>query len=141
MSKIKERELERMDVIGQNGNDGLHYVLDVHPIVSQMEQEWPQMTTEFKRLQREQYELFCRKQYDYGPQNIAVGTILKTKEDIKLSLLGLWFRINDKVERIKTLLMRGGDSAVEGEPVTDSFSDISNYGVMAQVVARGKWAK
>ena len=45
------------------------------------------------------------------------------------------------VERIKTLLMRGGDSAVEGEPVTDSFSDISNYGVMAQVVARGKWAK
>ena len=25
MSKIKERELERMDVIGQNGNDGLHY--------------------------------------------------------------------------------------------------------------------
>ena len=71
----------------------------------------------------------------------CVGTILKTKEDIKLSLLGLWFRINVKVERIKTLLMRGGDSAVEGEPVTDSFSDISNYGVMAQVVARGKWAK
>ena len=65
----------------------------------------------------------------------------KTKDDIKLSLFGLWFRINDKVERIKTLLMRGGDSAVEGEPVTDSFSDISNYGVMAQVVARGKWAK
>jgi len=23
----------------------------------------------------------------------------------------------------------------------DSYSDISNYGVMAQVVARGKWAK
>ena len=50
-------------------------------------------------------------------------------------------RINDKVERIKTLLMRGGDSAVEGEPVIDSFSDVSNYGVMAQVVSRGKWAK
>ena len=46
-------------------------------------------------------------------------------------MLGLWFRINDKVERIKTLLMRGGDNSVEGEPATDSFSDISNYGVMA----------
>ena len=112
-----------------------------HPIVEQMEKEWPEMTGEFKRLQREQYELFCRKQYDYGPQNIAVGTILKTPEDIKLSLLGLWFRMNDKIERMKTLLLRNGVNSVEGEPVTDSFSDISNYGVMAQVVARGKWAK
>ena len=110
-------------------------------VIDYMEKTYPEMTSEFKKIQRDQYELFCRKQYDYGPQNIAVGTILKTKEDIKLSLLGLWFRINDKVERIKTLLMRGGDNAVEGEPVTDSFSDISNYGVMAQVVARGKWAK
>ena len=112
-----------------------------HPIVGQMEKEWPEMTNEFKRLQREQYELFCRKQYDYGPQNIAVGTILKTPEDIKLSLLGLWFRMNDKIERMKTLLLRNGVNSVEGEPVTDSFSDVSNYGVMAQVVARGKWAK
>ena len=27
-------------------------------IVQQMEEEWPQMTAEFRRLQREQYELF-----------------------------------------------------------------------------------
>ena len=33
----------------------------VHPIVEQMESEWPEMTTEFKRLQREQYELFLKK--------------------------------------------------------------------------------
>ena len=63
------------------------------------------------------------------------------KEDIKLSMLGIWFRMNDKIERMKTLLMRNGENSVEGEPVTDSFSDVSNYGVMAQVVARGKWAK
>ena len=106
-----------------------------------MEKTYPEMTSEFKQIQQEQYELFCRKQYDYGPQNIAVGTILKTPEDIKLSLLGLWFRMNDKIERMKTLLLRNGENSVEGEPVTDSFSDVSNYGVMAQVVARGKWAK
>ena len=110
-------------------------------VISYMEKTYPKMTSEFKKIQQEQYELFCRKQYDYGPQNIAVGTILKTKEDIKLSLLVLWFRMNDKIERMKTLLLRNGNNVVEGEPVTDSFSDVSNYGVMAQVVARGKWAK
>ena len=110
-------------------------------VIDYMEKTYPEMTSEFKKIQRDQYELFCRKQYDYGPQNIAVGTILKTPEDIKLSLLGIWFRMNDKIERLKTLLMRNGEHGVESEPVTDSFSDVSNYGVMAQVVARGKWAK
>ena len=110
-------------------------------VIEYMEKTYPQMTSEFKKIQRDQYELFCRKQYDYGPQNIAVGTILKTADDIKLSLLGIWFRINDKVERIKTLLMRDGKNSVQDEPITDSFSDVSNYGVMAQVVTRGKWAK
>ena len=27
---------------------------DTHPIVEQMEKEWPQMTKEFRRLQKEQ---------------------------------------------------------------------------------------
>ena len=110
-------------------------------VVGYMERTYPEMTGEFKAIQREQYELFCKKQFDYGPSNIAVGSILKTKEDIKLSLLGIWFRCNDKIERLKTLLMRDAGNAVDNEPATDSFSDISNYGVMAQVVARGKWAK
>ena len=110
-------------------------------VVGYMEKTYPEMTSEFKKIQQDQYELFCRKQYDYGPQNIAVGTILKTPEDIKLSLLGIWFRCNDKIERLKTLLMRDTGNAVDNEPATDSFSDISNYGVMAQVVAWGKWAK
>jgi len=116
-------------------------MVDTQDVVRYMERTYPEMTSEFKKIQRDQYELFCRKQYDYGPQNIAVGTILKTPEDIKLSLLGIWFRMNDKIERLKTLLMRDTGNAVDNEPATDSFSDISNYGVMAQVVARGKWAK
>ena len=110
-------------------------------VVSYMEKKYPQMTSEFKRIQREQYELFLHKQHDYGPQNIAVGTALKNDEDKRLSLMGIWFRINDKVERIKTILMRGDNGSLEGEGLVDSYSDISNYGVMAQVVARGKWAK
>ena len=53
-------------------------------------------------------------------------------------LLGIWFRINDKVERIKTILMRGDNGSLKGEGLVDSYSDISNYGVITQVVARGK---
>ena len=116
-------------------------MVDTQDVVKYMERTYPEMTGEFLAIQRDQYELFCRKQYDYGPQNIEVGTILKTKEDVKLSLLGIWFRMNDKIERLKTLLMRDTGNAVDNEPATDSFSDISNYGVMAQVVSRGKWAK
>ena len=81
-------------------------MVDTQDVVRYMERTYPEMTGEFLKIQSEQYELFCRKQYDYGPQNIAVGTILKTPEDIKLSLLGLWFRMNDKIERMKTLLLR-----------------------------------
>ena len=146
MSKtIKESnsyvETERMDVIGQNGNEGLHYGMnDVHPIVTQMEKEWPEMTQEFKRLQKEQYELFCRKQHDYGPGNISVGTQLQTPEEVNLSLTGLWFRMNDKIQRLKTLLMGNKDSAVD-EPLEDAYLDVSNYGIMATIVKNGKWGK
>jgi len=125
---IKERELD-------SSQD------DFVSVIEYMETKYPKMTQEFQKIQREQYELFLHKQHDYGPQNIAVGTALDNEEDKRLYLMGIWFRINDKVERIKTILMRGDNGSLKGEGLVDSYSDISNYGVMAQVVARGKWAK
>jgi len=110
-------------------------------IVAQMEKEWPQMTTEFRRLQKQQYELFLHKQHDYGPGNISVGSQLLTEEDIKLSLTGLWFRMNDKIQRLKTLLMGNRQNAVDGEPMEDAYLDVSNYGIMATIVKNGKWGK
>ncbi len=110
-------------------------------IVTLMEEEWPQMTAEFRRLQRAQYELFLFKQHDYGPGNISVGTQLQTPEEINLSLTGLWFRMNDKIQRLKTLLMGGRKAAVNGEPMEDAFLDVSNYGIMATIVKNGKWGK
>ena len=117
-----------------------HIQGDENDIVTLMEKEWPEMTTEFKKLQREQYELFCHKQHDYGPGNISVGTQLVTSEEIKLSLTGLWFRMNDKIQRLKTLLMGNKESAVD-EPLEDAYLDVSNYGIMATVVKNGKWGK
>ena len=125
--KIKERELlvntERLTII------------------EQMEKDWPNMTQEFKKIQREQYELFLHKQHDYGPGNISVGSQLQTPEEVKLSLTGLWFRMNDKIQRLKTLLMGDKEAAVEDEPMEDAYLDVSNYGIMAVIVSRGKWGK
>ena len=112
----------------------------VHPIVEQMESEWPEMTTEFKRLQREQYELFLKKQHDYGPGNISVGTMLQTTDEVNLALTGLWFRMNDKIQRLKNMLMSKRESAVD-EPMEDAYLDVSNYGIMATIVKNGKWGK
>ncbi len=109
-------------------------------IVTLMEKEWPEMTAEFRRLQREQYELFLHKQHDYGPGNISVGTQLQTEEEIQLSLTGLWFRMNDKIQRLKTMLMTKRESAVD-EPMEDAYLDVSNYGIMATIVKNGKWGK
>ena len=134
--EIKERELETqvkdpMDDVEMRSLS----------IVKQMELEWPEMTREFKEIQREQYELFLHKQHDYGPGNISVGTQLQTSEEVKLSLTGLWFRMNDKLQRIKTLLLGNKKSAVKDEPLEDAYLDVSNYGIMATIVSRGKWGK
>ena len=116
------------------------YTEDVHPVVEQMEKEWPEMTKEFKRLQREQYELFLKKQHDYGPGNISVGTMLQTQDEVHLALTGLWFRMNDKIQRLKTMLLSRRESAVD-DPMEDAYLDVSNYGIMATIVKNGKWGK
>ena len=110
-------------------------------VVTLMENEWPEMTEEFRKIQREQYVLFLHKQHDYGPGNISVGTNLQTKEEVKLSLTGLWFRMNDKLQRVKTLLLGEKKSVVKDEPLEDAYLDVSNYGIMATIVSRGKWGK
>ena len=110
-------------------------------VIAKMEAEWPLMTKEFKKIQREQYELFLHKQHDYGPGNISVGTALQTDEEVHLSLTGLWFRMNDKIQRLKTLLMNKRESAVAGEPMEDAYLDVSNYGIMATIVKKGLWGK
>ena len=112
-----------------------------HHIVEQMEEEWPEMTEEFKKIQRQQYVLFLHKQHDYGPGNISVGTQLQTEDEVHLSLTGLWFRMNDKIQRLKNLLMNKRESAVKDEPMEDAYLDVSNYGIMATIVSRGKWGK
>jgi hypothetical protein len=108
--------------------------------VEYCEKHYPQMTDEYKRIMWEQYETFCKKQRNYGPTNISVGTQLQTKDDIKLSLSGLFFRMNDKINRMKQMVIFGQPDEV-GESLTDTFADLSVYGMIAQIVKNGKWGK
>ncbi len=109
-------------------------------VVMEMEKKFPVMTAEFKRIQQAQYELFCAKQSNYGPDNISMGSSLEREEDRKLSLQGLFFRLNDKINRYKQMIMFGSKDAV-GESLDDTFKDISVYGIIAQLVQSGKWGK
>ena len=109
-------------------------------VVKEIETMYPEMMIEYRRIMFEQYEIFCSKQKNYGPGNISVGTALQTDEDKKLSLTGLWFRLNDKIQRLKQLVIFGHKDVVN-ESVTDTFQDLSVYGIIAQLVINGKWAK
>ena len=104
------------------------------------EQNYPQMMEEYQRIMWDQYETFCKKQRNYGPGNISVGTSLETKDDVRLSLTGLWFRINDKVQRLKQMVVLGQPDEV-GESIQDTFQDLSVYGIIAQIVQNAKWGK
>ena len=108
--------------------------------VLECEKIYPETTKEFKKILGEQYELFCRKQLNYGPENISVGTPLSNPDEIRVSLTGIWFRVNDKVQRLKQLVLLSKKDMV-GESIDDSFVDMSVYGIIAQIVSRGKWAK
>jgi hypothetical protein len=115
-------------------------VLTPTGVIAEMENKFPIMTTEFKRIQQMQYELFCAKQSNYGPDNISMGTTLEREDDRKLSLQGLFFRLNDKINRYKQMIMFNSRDAV-GESLDDTFKDISVYGIIAQLVQSGKWGK
>ena len=113
-------------------------VMQEEEAVVYCEKEYPETCKEFKNIMAEQYVLFCKKQKNYGPGNISVGTDLRTDGDVKLSLTGLWFRINDKIQRLKQLVIQNEPDTV-GESITDTFQDLSVYGIIAQIVQQKKF--
>jgi len=132
MRSVKDRPRVQINELSAN---------DIHKTAVQYcEDRYPKTCSEFKRIQQEQYVLFCKKQRNYGPSNISVGTNLESSDDVKLSLTGLWFRINDKIQRLKQLIVLGQRDEV-GEAETDTFQDLSIYGVIAQLVSTKVWGK
>ena len=112
----------------------------INPVIKEIEDMYPEMTKEFKKIMREQYETFCVKQSNYGPDNIALGKDLSKENDRKLSQMGLFFRMNDKIQRMKQLVVIGAQDNV-GEAIEDTYKDLSVYAIIAQLVKSGKWGK
>lgn len=115
-------------------------ILDLD-VVKNIEKDYPEMTNEFKKIVSEQYLTFCKKQTDYGPTNISLGSKLETDDDIKLSLSGVWFRINDKIQRLKQLVLLNKKQNVEDESSLDTYKDITNYAIISQIILNKKWGK
>ena len=73
--------------------------------------------------------VLIKKHRDYGPKNIS--------QSPGGALNGLRVRMHDKMARINNLI----DSGVkpENESLYDSFMDLANYAVIAQMVLEGLW--
>lgn len=70
--------------------------------------------------------LLDRKNRDYGTGNISA-----------FGEKGVIVRLNDKVERLKTLVW--GDKHPEHEKVEDTWLDVANYGVIGLMCHRRDW--
>ncbi len=82
----------------------------------------------FKVVEDELLKTFIQKHKDYGK-----GNILSMKE------LGIAFRLSEKVERLKNLLMKAERPA--NESLEDTWNDIAVYAIIAVLVRRGWFQK
>jgi DNA polymerase II small subunit/DNA polymerase delta subunit B len=58
------------------------------------------------------------------------------------ALTALVIRMNDKVNRLKNIIVKHrGSNAVADETYMDAFRDLSIYGIIAQLVSEKVWGK
>ena len=107
--------------------------------VDELMERYPDIHKAYEQISKEQFHLFARKMLDYGKGNISVGSNLDTPEEEKVALTGLWFRMNDKIQRLKQLVLLNKDPKVKAESVKDTFQDLSIYGIIAQIVKNKQW--
>ena len=134
---MKDQFIE--DLIESRKDFKTYQIESDHTIV-QFEEEYPELSQEFKEIQDEMYRMFAAKHMDYGLQNISLGGDLTKENDKKFSLTGLSIRLTDKISRLRNLLTNGRNF-VKGEGMEDTFIDIANYGIIGLLVGRDKWKK
>ena len=130
---ISEEEFDKLVQEDTNG-------VTVSSAVEKFENEYPELSQEYKKIGQEMYEMFAAKHLDYGLNNIALGGDLTNEDDKKFSLTGLAIRLTDKISRLKNLLINE-KNYVKGEGMEDTFIDIANYGIIGMLVGRNKWKK
>lgn len=115
--------------------------MNIDEIVKTIEEQYPQTCSEFKNIQYDHYLTFCKKQFDYGPGNISLGSSLNTQEERKASISAIVVRLNDKLQRLINLVLRKNSLNSANESIFDAFLDVAVYSIIAEIVNRGKWAK
>ena len=102
-----------------------------------LKDEYPTIYNAYKEISEEQFELFAKKHLDYGMHNVSAGTNLDTNDEIEFAMTGLWYRLSDKINRWKNMIISGRKA--QNETLIDTFQDVTNYGIIAQLVSRGLW--
>ena len=102
-----------------------------------LKEEYPTIYNGYQSIIDEQFELFARKHLDYGMHNVSAGTNLDTPDEVEFAMTGLWYRLSDKTNRWKNMIISGRKA--QNETLIDTFQDVTNYGIIAQLVKRGMW--
>lgn len=110
-------------------------------IIDKLKTDYPQIANAYQEIVKEQFLLFAKKMLDYGVDNIAMGTRLETPEEKTLSLTAIWIRCNDKMNRLKNLVLFNKKNQVDGEVSIDSYMDLVNYNIIAQIVHKDLWKR
>ena len=102
-----------------------------------LKKEYPTIHDAYLEIVEEQFEVFAKKHLDYGMHNVSAGTNLETADEMEFAMTGLWYRLSDKINRWKNMIISGRKA--QNETLIDTFQDITNYGIIAQLVSRGLW--
>jgi len=102
-----------------------------------LKKEYPTIYEGYQQIVEEQFELFAKKHLDYGMHNVSAGTNLETDDEVEFAMTGLWYRLSDKINRWKNMIISGRKA--QNETLIDTFQDVTNYGIIAQLVSRGMW--
>ena len=102
-----------------------------------LKEEYPTIYNGYQSIIDEQFELFARKHLDYGMHNVIAGTNLDNSDEVEFAMTGLWYRLSDKINRWKNMIISGRKA--QNETLIDTFQDVTNYGIIAQLVKRGMW--
>lgn len=102
-----------------------------------LKEEYPTIYNGYQEIIDEQFELFAKKHLDYGMHNVSAGTNLDNSDEVEFAMTGLWYRLSDKINRWKNMIISGRKA--QNETLIDTFQDVTNYGIIAQLVKRGMW--
>ena len=113
-------------------------------VIKKIEEMYPECTDALMNNFDRAYDLWTKKQNDYGDSNIRLGLDLSSSsersQNSRLAQLGVVIRMNDKISRLINLYKKDLESAVD-ESIEDTALDIMNYANMLMVLKKGKWGK